>query len=83
MLSACGAPAPPVEAVPEESKPFDVVLSGGRYVRDPGGLTLEEAVRKMTSMPADQYNQPQRGRADGGASRHVDTRTRPSRPGEH
>jgi N-acyl-D-amino-acid deacylase len=25
-------------------------------------LTLEEAIRKMTSMPADQYNQKERGR---------------------
>ncbi|MGI9202640.1 MAG: N-acyl-D-amino-acid deacylase family protein [Woeseiaceae bacterium] len=33
-----------------------------RYVRELGVLTLEEAVRKMTSMPADQYNQKERGR---------------------
>lgn len=33
-----------------------------RYVRELGILTLEEAVRKMTSMPADQYNQKERGR---------------------
>jgi N-acyl-D-aspartate/D-glutamate deacylase len=33
-----------------------------RYVRELGVLTLEEAVRKMTSMPADQYNQHERGR---------------------
>ncbi|MEM1188312.1 MAG: D-aminoacylase [Pseudomonadota bacterium] len=38
-----------------------------RYVRELGVLTLEEAVRKMTSMPADQYNQPQRGRLRMGA----------------
>ncbi|MEO1081058.1 MAG: D-aminoacylase [Pseudomonadota bacterium] len=38
-----------------------------RYVRELGVLTLEEAVRKMTSMPADQYNQPQRGRLQKGA----------------
>ncbi len=33
-----------------------------RYVRELGVLTLEEAIRKMTSMPADQYNQKERGR---------------------
>ncbi len=38
-----------------------------RYVRELGVLTLEEAVRKMTSMPADQYNQPERGRIVEGA----------------
>ena len=38
-----------------------------RYVRELGVLTLEEAVKKMTSMPADQYNQPQRGRLQEGA----------------
>lgn len=34
----------------------------GRYVREEGVLTLEEAVRRMTSMAADQIGQPDRGR---------------------
>jgi N-acyl-D-amino-acid deacylase len=38
-----------------------------RYVRELGVLTLEEAVKKMTSMPADQYNQKDRGRIIAGA----------------
>ena len=38
-----------------------------RYVRELGVLTLEEAIRKMTSMPADQYNQKERGRIVEGA----------------
>jgi len=38
-----------------------------RYVRELGVLTLEEAIRKMTSMPADQYNQKSRGRIVEGA----------------
>ena len=38
-----------------------------RYVRELGILSLEEAVRKMTSMPADQYNQRERGRLVEGA----------------
>ncbi|MDH5311933.1 MAG: D-aminoacylase [Gammaproteobacteria bacterium] len=38
-----------------------------RYVRELGVLTLEEAVKKMSSMPADQYNQAERGRIVEGA----------------
>ncbi len=38
-----------------------------RYVRELGVLTLEEAIKKMTSMPADQYNQKDRGRIIAGA----------------
>jgi N-acyl-D-aspartate/D-glutamate deacylase len=34
----------------------------GRYVRELGVLTLEEAIRKMTSLPADQIGQRERGR---------------------
>jgi N-acyl-D-aspartate/D-glutamate deacylase len=37
------------------------------YVRELGVLSLEEAIRKMTSMPADQYNQSSRGRITEGA----------------
>lgn len=38
-----------------------------RYVRDLKVLTLEDAVRKMTSLAADQINQPDRGRIREGA----------------
>lgn len=38
-----------------------------RYVRELKVLSLEEAIKKMTSMPADQYNQPERGRIQEGA----------------
>ncbi len=38
-----------------------------RYVRELEVLTLEEAIKKMTSMPADQYNQKERGRITKGA----------------
>lgn len=34
----------------------------GHYVRDEGVLTLEEAIRKMTSASADQIGQPEMGR---------------------
>ncbi len=38
-----------------------------RYVRELGVITLEEAVKKMTSMPADQVGQRERGRVHEGA----------------
>ena len=38
-----------------------------RYVRELGVITLEDAIRKMTSMPADQYSQTERGRIAEGA----------------
>lgn len=38
-----------------------------RYVRELGIVTLEQAVRKMTSMPADQIGQSDRGRISEGA----------------
>lgn len=38
-----------------------------RYVRELGVLSMEDAIRKMTSMPADQYNQKERGRIAEGA----------------
>jgi N-acyl-D-aspartate/D-glutamate deacylase len=38
----------------------------GRYVREQKVLTLEEAIRKMTSLSADQIGQPERGRIAAG-----------------
>ncbi|WP_419950484.1 N-acyl-D-amino-acid deacylase family protein [Candidatus Palauibacter sp.] len=38
----------------------------GRYVREMGVLTLEEAIRKMTSMSADEIGQSERGRVASG-----------------
>ena len=38
-----------------------------RYVRDLKVLTLEDAIRRMTSLPADQINQKERGRIREGA----------------
>lgn len=38
----------------------------GRYVREMGVLTLEEAIRKMTSMSADEIGQSERGRLEPG-----------------
>lgn len=39
----------------------------GRYVREQGVITLEEAVRRMTSLAADQVGQTERGRLREGA----------------
>lgn len=39
----------------------------GRYVREKGVLTLEEAIRKMTSLPADTFGFKGRGRLQAGA----------------
>jgi len=39
----------------------------GRYVRDEKVLSLEEAVRRMTSLPAWRFGQPERGRIEDGA----------------
>jgi len=39
----------------------------GRYVREQNVLSLEEAVRKMTSLPAWRIGQPERGRVAEGA----------------
>jgi len=39
----------------------------GHYVRDEGVISLEEAIRKMTSLPAEHAGQPQRGRVAEGA----------------
>jgi len=39
----------------------------GRYVREQRVLTLEEAIRKMTSLPAWRTKQPERGRIEEGA----------------
>lgn len=39
----------------------------GRYVREQGALTLENAIRKMTSMPADRVGLLERGRLTVGA----------------
>lgn len=38
----------------------------GHYVRDEGVLTLEEAIRKMTSVSADRIGHPERGRIESG-----------------
>ena len=50
---------------PRAAGTFSRVL--GRYVREQHALTLMEAVRKMTVMPADRLNLPTKGRIAPGA----------------
>jgi N-acyl-D-amino-acid deacylase len=62
------SPAGPLGAMPVHPRnygTFPRVL--GRYVRDEGLLTLEDAVRKMTSLPADRFGLEGRGRIAEGA----------------
>ncbi len=63
--SDAGAPAP--EGVFLESNPHPRAYGNfarllGRYVRDEGLIPLEEAVRKLTSLPADNLGLRRRGR---------------------
>lgn len=62
------SPSGPLGGVPVHPRnygTFPRVL--GRYVRDEGVLTLEAAVRKMTSLPADRFGLAGRGRIAEGA----------------
>ncbi|WP_211229489.1 N-acyl-D-amino-acid deacylase family protein [Nakamurella lactea] len=49
---------------PRTSGTFPRILA--RYVRDEGVLTLPEAVRRMTSLPAETFRLPRRGRVEPG-----------------
>lgn len=63
-ISPDGA-ADSVPVHPREYGTFPRVLA--RYVRDDAVLTLEQAVRKMTSLPADRFGLTARGRLERGA----------------
>ena len=63
------SPAGPLGAMPVHPRnygTFPRVL--GHYVRDEGLLTLEAAVRKMTSLPADRFGLAGRGGSPKGRS---------------
>lgn len=67
MVASDGAFAGPDNAHPRATGTFPRVL--GRHVRELGVLTLEKAIRKMTSLPADVLGLPDRGRlAEGRAA---------------
>ncbi len=67
MVASDGSLTRPGEGVPHPRAygTFPRVL--GVYVREKGILTLEEAVKKMTSMPADRLGLASRGRLQSGA----------------
>jgi N-acyl-D-aspartate/D-glutamate deacylase len=67
MIASDGSFAGPGNGHPRATGTFPRVL--GRYVRELGVLTLEEAIRKMTSLPADVVGLTGRGRlAEGRAA---------------
>ena len=73
MVASDSIPAPDderwagVRDHPRSYGTFPRVL--GHYVRDEGVLSLESAVRKMTSLPADRFGLADRGRvAEGGCA---------------
>lgn len=65
MIGSDGLPTPGGKPHPRLYGTFARVLQ--RYVREEGVLSLEEAVRKMTSLPADRFQLAHRGRIKEGA----------------
>lgn len=65
MIGSDGLPTPGGKPHPRLYGTFPRVLQ--RYVREEGVLSLEEAVRKMTSLPADRFQLAGRGRLKEGA----------------
>jgi len=65
MIGSDGIPTPTGKPHPRLYGTFPRVLQ--RYVREEGVLSLEEAVRKMTSLPADRFQLANRGRLKEGA----------------
>ena len=65
MIGSDGLPSPTGKPHPRLYGTFPRVL--GHYVREEGLLPLEEAVRRMTSLPADKFRLADRGRLEEGA----------------
>ncbi|MEO8456944.1 MAG: D-aminoacylase [Chloroflexota bacterium] len=65
MIGSDGLPTPGGKPHPRLYGTFPRVIQ--RYVREEGLLSLEEAVRKMTSLPADRFQLADRGRLVEGA----------------
>ena len=65
MIGSDGLPSPTGMPHPRLYGTFARVL--GHYVREEGLLPLEEAVRRMTSLPADKFRLAERGRVENGA----------------
>ncbi|MGB2695315.1 MAG: amidohydrolase family protein, partial [Dehalococcoidia bacterium] len=64
MIGSDGLPSPTGKPHPRLYGTFPRVL--GHYVREEGLLTLEDAVRRMTSLPADKFLLADRGRVGEG-----------------
>lgn len=62
MISSDGGIGVPGEGHPHPRSYGAFARVLGHYVREEGVLTLEEAIRKMTSLPAWRIGQPERGR---------------------
>ena len=65
MIGSDGIPSPTGKPHPRLYGTFPRVL--GHYVREEGLLSLEEAVRRMTSLPAAKFHLADRGRIAEGA----------------
>ena len=65
MIGSDGIPSPTGKPHPRLYGTFPRVL--GHYVREEGLFSLEEAVRRMTSLPADKFRLADRGRIAEGA----------------
>jgi len=67
MVASDGGPRVLGEDIPHPRSYGNNARVLGRYVREQGILTLEEAVRRMTSLPADTFGLRDRGRIVPGA----------------
>lgn len=68
MIASDGGPRVLGEDVPHPRSYGNNARILGRYVREQGVLTLEEAIRRMTSLPADAFGWKDRGRIAPGAA---------------
>ncbi len=68
MIASDGGPRVLGEDVPHPRSYGNNARVLGRYVRELGVLTLEEAVRRMTSLPAETFGWKDRGRIEEGAA---------------
>jgi N-acyl-D-amino-acid deacylase len=67
MIASDGSPRRLGEAMPHPRSFGNNARVLAKFVRDNGTFLLEEAVRKMTSLPAETFKIPERGRIQAGA----------------
>lgn len=68
MIASDGGPRVLGEDMPHPRSFGNNARVLGRYVREQGVLTLEEAIRRMTSLPAETFGWKDRGRIEPGAA---------------